>query len=383
MTSESRSGSASSTIRTTTKRRYWRRTDTPRPWWPWGLMPAVGLGLLFLFGAFVMAPDIQAEVRTSVGEHIERTGARVGAISADGQHVTARVAAEGQQDMILAAVAKSSTCETWAGALRCPAAVDIEREVVDGAPAVAEQRPHPFEVVRDGDSIVLRGEVPTAPERDRIVGLAGGYFGQVDDQLTITDKPAGGQYAHAADRALAVARHLTGGRASWSGERLSVSGTAAAESATAARAAFEGDGASGILGDFDVQALGAATPAIDGCNEAFADAFADTSIRFRTGSAEIEAGNETLLAQLAELARACQGSLRIEGHTDSSGDADMNKALSLARAGAVRDSLAALGVDAERVVAVGYGETRPIADNGTADGRAKNRRIAILVNDSE
>ena len=75
--------------------------------------------------------------------------------------------------------------------------------------------------------------------------------------------------------------------------------------------------------------------------------------------------------------------LTIEGHTDSRGDADMNEALSRARAQAVRDALAQLGIDGERMSAVGYGETQPIADNATSEGRARNRRIAIVVDTNE
>mgnify|MGYP002064154405 CR=1 FL=1 len=59
----------------------------------------------------------------------------------------------------------------------------------------------------------------------------------------------------------------------------------------------------------------------------------------------------------------------------------MNQALSEARAQSVRDALAGMGIDAGRLSAVGFGESQPVADNSTADGRAKNRRIVITVDD--
>ena len=68
----------------------------------------------------------------------------------------------------------------------------------------------------------------------------------------------------------------------------------------------------------------------------------------------------------------------IEGHTDNVGDAAMNRKLSQKRAESVLKYLVEkLGVDAKRLTAVGYGEERPIADNATAEGRQKNRRVDI------
>jgi OOP family OmpA-OmpF porin len=70
--------------------------------------------------------------------------------------------------------------------------------------------------------------------------------------------------------------------------------------------------------------------------------------------------------------------LRIEGHTDSDGDDKMNQSLSELRSLAVARWLVGKGVDCKRLVAVGFGETKPIADNNTADGKAQNRRTAFI-----
>ena len=67
----------------------------------------------------------------------------------------------------------------------------------------------------------------------------------------------------------------------------------------------------------------------------------------------------------------------IEGHTDSQGDDQMNLNLSKARAKAVKDYLIKKGVDADHLSSEGFGETRPVADNGTSAGRAKNRRVIV------
>ena len=83
---------------------------------------------------------------------------------------------------------------------------------------------------------------------------------------------------------------------------------------------------------------------------------------------------------LAEIVDRCPD-LRVEvgGHTDSDGAASNNLRLSEARARSVVQFLSRAGVGADRLEAVGYGEAQPIASNATADGKAKNRRIAFTV----
>lgn len=71
--------------------------------------------------------------------------------------------------------------------------------------------------------------------------------------------------------------------------------------------------------------------------------------------------------------------IRIEGHTDSSGSAQLNLRLSQQRAEAVKALLVENGIDAGRIEAVGMGEDFPVADNSTAAGKAKNRRVEIIV----
>ncbi|MGI9626876.1 MAG: OmpA family protein, partial [Longimicrobiales bacterium] len=65
----------------------------------------------------------------------------------------------------------------------------------------------------------------------------------------------------------------------------------------------------------------------------------------------------------------------IEGHTDASGDGSENRELSQARADAVLRYLTHKGIDGARLTAVGFGESRPIQDNGTEEGKRANRRI--------
>ena len=69
----------------------------------------------------------------------------------------------------------------------------------------------------------------------------------------------------------------------------------------------------------------------------------------------------------------------VEGHTDSQGSDAVNQPLSLNRASAVRDYLVSRGVPQEKISAVGLGASRPLVDNNTAENRANNRRVEIVI----
>lgn len=75
--------------------------------------------------------------------------------------------------------------------------------------------------------------------------------------------------------------------------------------------------------------------------------------------------------------------VRVEGHTDSKGSDAYNMRLSQRRANAVRDYIIAHGIETERLVAVGYGESKPVDTNDTAEGRARNRRVEFTILEQE
>jgi outer membrane protein OmpA-like peptidoglycan-associated protein len=103
-------------------------------------------------------------------------------------------------------------------------------------------------------------------------------------------------------------------------------------------------------------------------------------INFETGSATLTANSRYEVDYAAELMKEYPDlTFELGGHTDDTGDAAMNTELSKARAEAVRAELVAMGVSPERLTAVGYGATRPIADNDTEEGRAQNRRTELKI----
>ena len=373
MTKQTESTSVTTSV--TTSRRYWRRTGAPKPWWPWGIAPLAGLGILFLVGALFSAPRIEAEVRGQVADRIANAGITATSIAGDGQSLAIKAAVPRDQQLYVEAIAESTRCDTWAGKLTCPTSVSVAAAAPQAAPALLSERPQRFTIEKTDDTVLLTGEVPDLDAHDRILQAAGEHFDVVQNELSISNVAAGPSYDRAVNQAIAVASHLDSGTASWSGESLSVTGVASPSAVTSAREQFGAIGDAALQGNFDVQA----SRDSNRCNSEFDELLTNASIRFRTGSAEIDTGNEELLASLAALASSCPGSLTIAGHTDSQGDATMNEALSLARAASVRDALAVLGIDTNRMRATGFGESQPIADNSTPDGRAKNRRIAIVI----
>jgi outer membrane protein OmpA-like peptidoglycan-associated protein len=101
-------------------------------------------------------------------------------------------------------------------------------------------------------------------------------------------------------------------------------------------------------------------------------------INFDTGKAVILPSSENVLNEIVKLLKEnADLKLRVEGHTDNQGNAAANQALSEKRAQAVVAWLTSHGIAATRLTAKGLGQTKPVADNGTEDGRAKNRRVEL------
>jgi len=121
----------------------------------------------------------------------------------------------------------------------------------------------------------------------------------------------------------------------------------------------------------------------DDCNESFAKILDGKSIRFSIGSANLKATSAPLLDQVADLAKSCSGLIRVEGHTDKSGNLDANMKLSDARAKAVLEALVQRGVKRERLSPKGFGPTRPRVEGDTPVAYALNRRIEFHVSQLE
>jgi outer membrane protein OmpA-like peptidoglycan-associated protein len=112
-----------------------------------------------------------------------------------------------------------------------------------------------------------------------------------------------------------------------------------------------------------------------------AEAFIARDVLFDLDSDRLQPGGRAVLQKLADYLKKPPGfeTVTVEGHTDSMGPALYNLDLSQRRANTVRTTLIAMGIPAAKVRSIGFGESRPIADNGNYQGRAMNRRVEFKV----
>ncbi|MBO9411646.1 MULTISPECIES: OmpA family protein [unclassified Ruegeria] len=123
-----------------------------------------------------------------------------------------------------------------------------------------------------------------------------------------------------------------------------------------------------------------ALPDPEQCEDRIAEVQTASKIAFEPGSATVAADSRDTVNQIADILREC-GPIRMEiqGHTDSQGREEMNQQLSQARAQSILNELRGRRVPTASYTAVGYGETQPIADNGSEEGREENRRIEFRL----
>ncbi|MEM7280924.1 MAG: OmpA family protein [Pseudomonadota bacterium] len=117
---------------------------------------------------------------------------------------------------------------------------------------------------------------------------------------------------------------------------------------------------------------------LNGCG--FGDIIQLPGVDFATGSAQLTTRAAGILDRLVMTIKENQGLVfEVAGHTDNVGSETNNRRLSQRRAASVMTYLVLKGVESERLSAQGYGESSPIADNKTGDGRKRNRRVELRV----
>ena len=107
-------------------------------------------------------------------------------------------------------------------------------------------------------------------------------------------------------------------------------------------------------------------------------------VLFATGRADLKSGARRSLERLsAFLHEYPQRSVQIEGFTDDVGTDEYNQGLSERRADGVRDALTGMGISSDRIQARGLGKSSPVADNSSATGRQQNRRVEVIISNSD
>jgi OOP family OmpA-OmpF porin len=141
----------------------------------------------------------------------------------------------------------------------------------------------------------------------------------------------------------------------------------ATSAANATSAALE------MQGDFSVEA----------CKGRFEILSRTDNIYFALGSARLDPKSRLILDSIADIIRRCPGLvIEVSGHTDSDGSKSTNQVLSEKRAASVKSYLTSSGIVTNRIVTVGYGESKPVAPNDTVENKLRNRRIEFAVVDN-
>lgn len=269
--------------------------------------------------------------------------------------------------------------------------IDVVIREADAA-TVAGPAPYRFGVAYDGVSVALTGAAPSAgAQADLIAALKAALPGKaVDDKTRIDPAAPDGAWTEAALTALGAFKQLSTATLDGEGRSFTLRGVApaAAERDALLAALRDLPAAYAVTAELAIpgeaspqaQAISAADTPAFACQQAFNAAFGEGGIVFASGKSALPQGADAFLGRLAEIAATCpEARLAIGGHTDASGREPANVKLSEARAGAVEAALIVKGVDAARLTAKGYGSARPIAANDTDEGKARNRRIEMIV----
>ena len=254
--------------------------------------------------------------------------------------------------------------------------------------ASADVRPprvSPYRFVADlaAAKIHLAGYAPSSKVRGDILDTAQRKFGKVeivDDLVYASGQPDG--FVDAASVALQAVARLGGGHAEIVDNDVRITGSAwypsAAEELVSAteEALPKGFKATmNVVTRQDGQPVAAVR-----CRDLLQDVLQRGRIEFVAGKAEITGDSFGLLDRVAAtIARCPDTRVEVAAHTDSAGSSARNRDLTQSRAEAIVDYLVDAGVKRERLTAIGYGESKPVADNGSAEGKAANRRVEFTV----
>lgn len=247
----------------------------------------------------------------------------------------------------------------------------------------------PLSILRNGNDITLNGELPDLAAKTSLLDSLRGAWGSgvnLIDNLTI--KPGvtapdfaglGGLFKAAVD--------VPDFNFKLAGDTLTLTGRAPSENVKAAVEAAAKAAWPNVTINNEIRVEGLtpapAPPAAGGaCDSLQADItnLLKTPINFETDGFTLTPGSQQLLNQVAEKLKACPtANAAVTGYTDNTGNDAINVPLSQNRAKSVADYLTSQGVAGDHVTSQGLGAADPIAPNDTAEGRAQNRRVVIIV----
>jgi outer membrane protein OmpA-like peptidoglycan-associated protein len=225
-----------------------------------------------------------------------------------------------------------------------------------------------------GGPVAFSGAVPAEPMRRHLAVIAGA---EPSEGLAINpDLPA--DFITSADAGSRALSLLADGEFGLDGDKWVFIGRAETEATR--QAALTALAAVPALDQWETSVT--LLPPLDVCRDKVGALAARNAITFQSGSARMAEESLPVIDELAgDLALCPEATVNVEGHTDSDGEDEANLALSVSRAEAVVDALILRGIGPERLYAIGYGESLPIASNETRAGKQANRRIVFTLAD--
>jgi outer membrane protein OmpA-like peptidoglycan-associated protein len=250
------------------------------------------------------------------------------------------------------------------------------------APIAIEERTRPVEVVQAQYAVAIAAAAGAEQ-------YASGLYSSAKDKLAAAETAAGAEKRSDREQALPLARQavvagedarraaITEAERAEAAEATQQAAARAAATAAAATAAEEQARARVAARQDLLNRLNAVLPTRETDRGLVSEI---GGVQFATGTADLSTSARESLARFSGIVASYPDlRFRIEGHTDNTGSVQTNEALSLRRAIAVRDYLISQGVAASSTDAAGLGSSRPIDDNATAEGRARNRRVEIVI----
>ncbi|MEE9492758.1 MAG: OmpA family protein [Gammaproteobacteria bacterium] len=368
------------------------------------LIGLIALALLLYFCTRDHAPKIEADIAERTLANLSAEGIEWSNVSADGRNIILQGVAPSEADRNMA----TQVAQGVYGVSQVDNQMTLAGEALLGesAPtgnlsaAVATGLSTQFSFM--DRKLVLSGSVPDEATKKELVDFASSNFrsAEIVDELIVSPSPMLAGWKDTALVSLSQLGEFSTGKVMIEDDRISLEGMVDSQTSgeyvrQAMDKALNGQFTASYVIDVEQFEPLVTEPVVEqaasdvaevtaevvaDCQSRFNEILGSQTIRFNTDKAGVSQQSHQLLDSLANIASSCPDThIEIAGYTDSKGSESYNQKLSQKRAEAVLEYLIGQNVRADRLIAIGYGEEQPVADNSTEAGRAQNRRIEFTV----
>lgn len=366
--------------------RYFIRAERPSiGFMPFGLLGLLLLILVFVYGLTAFAKNtIEAEVKELVISELHNNDLGDIVVQVDGQDVRLSGIANEIDGPRALAIALASKGSTWLGEKQAPRVVvgDFDKpldrpEETLPAKALSENLPTWGKLVArvDSDTLTLEGVVGSQHEKKSLLAKPQ-PFSKVVDRIQVSGSKLMTGSSSLASRVVDGVSRCTQGQVS---SRLGVFSANCQVSRTDVNE---------LQRQLSLPVKGAKVGSVvlrinNDCDNAFSHVLAKSTLHFSVGSARLKPESAPVLSELIDIIEYCPSRIRVEGHTDVTGDAQANVYLSQARADSVVKALIDRGVSPKHLLSKGFGSEKPKVLGNSSEAHAQNRRIEFYVMNEE